>query len=250
MNNIILEVKNIKKSFGAQEILKGVSLQFEKGKITVIIGKSGTGKSVLIKNIIGILKPDSGEIFYEGRNMLAAKEDELLSIRKNFGYLFQDAALFDSMNVEENIAFPMIEQLKMKDKALISKKVSYLLDLIELPGVQKKYPSELSGGMRKRVGLARALAIEPKIILFDEPTTGLDPILAESIDNLTLKINKELGLTCIVISHDIAATFRIADKIAFLFEGNIAFFGTPAEADNHPHPVIKKFIENTFNKKH
>ncbi len=246
MTDIILEVKNLHKSFGDQKILDGVNLTFERGKISVIIGKSGTGKSVLLKNIIGILSPEKGSIIYEGKEMVGASEMEWLDMRRSFGYLFQDAALFDSMNVEENIAFPMVELLGMKRGPEMSRKVSNLLELIELPGIERKLPSELSGGMRKRVGLARALAVEPKVILFDEPTTGLDPILAESIDNLTLKINRELGLTCIVISHDIAATFRIADRIAFLYEGNIEFFGTPTEAEKSAHPVLNQFIENTF----
>ena len=248
MKDIILEVNNLHKSFGAQTILNGVSLQFERGKITVIIGKSGTGKSVLLKNIIGILKPDMGSILYQGKEMVGADEREWLGMRRKIGYLFQDAALFDSMNVGENISFPMIELLGMKSGREVDQKVKNLLELIELPGIEKKLPSELSGGMRKRVGLARALAVEPEIILFDEPTTGLDPILAESIDNLTLKINRELGLTCIVISHDIAATFRIADKIAFLYDGNINFFGNPIDAEKSKHPVMARFIENTFRK--
>lgn len=248
MTDIILEIKNLNKSFGKQQVLKDLSIDFEREKITAIIGKSGTGKSVLLKNIIGIMKPDSGQILYNGRDIVLIKDEELLEIRKDFGYLFQDAALFDSMTVGENISFPMIEMLGEKDGSKIKKKVADMLDIVELPGIENKYPSELSGGMRKRVGLARALAVHPKIVLFDEPTTGLDPILAQSIDELIVKVNKEFKVTCIEISHDIAASFRVASKVAFMFEGAIEFFGTPSEALKYDHPVLKSFIENTFNK--
>jgi len=244
----IIEVKNLQKAFGLQRILRGASLKFERGKITVIIGKSGTGKSVLIKNIIGILRPDRGEILFDGKNVESASEKELAQMRRGIGYLFQDAALFDSMNVEENVAFPLVEVLRMKDKNEIKRIVAEKLEWVDLPGIEKKYPSELSGGMRKRVGLARALAMHPKVILFDEPTTGLDPMLAESIDDLVVRVNSEFNMTCIVISHDIPAAFRIADKIAFLFEGKIVFEGTPYEVSTFDHPVIKKFIENSFSK--
>jgi len=247
-NRDIIEVVNVFKAFGDNEILKGVSLKCEKGKITVIIGKSGTGKSVLIKNIIGILKPDSGEIYFKGKDMAKASERELIEMRKNVGYLFQDAALFDYMTVEDNIAFPLIEVVGMKDRKKIAEIVAEKLEWIDLPGIEKKFPSELSGGMRKRVGLARALAEHPEVLLFDEPTTGLDPILAENIDDLILKVNRELGITCIVISHDIPATFRIADKIAFLYDGQIQFFGVPDQALEFEHPVIKKFLDNSFNR--
>ncbi|HQJ60065.1 MAG TPA: ATP-binding cassette domain-containing protein, partial [bacterium] len=180
MENIIVSVRDLHKSFRDVKVLAGVNIDIEEGKITTIIGKSGTGKSVLLKNIIGIMKPDMGEIFFKDIDITKLSDHELLAIRRNIGYLFQDAALFDFMNVEENIAFPLVEQLGIKDGKLLKERVAKLLDLIELPGIEKKYPSELSGGMRKRVGLARAIAVEPKIVLFDEPIIGLDPILAES----------------------------------------------------------------------
>jgi phospholipid/cholesterol/gamma-HCH transport system ATP-binding protein len=242
----IVEVRNVFKSFDELEVLKGVSLTIEREKITTIIGKSGTGKSVLLKNIIGIMKPDSGEIIFNGENIVSMPAHKLLDLRKNIGYLFQDAALFDFMTVEENIAFPIVEQLGIRDRKILKDKVANLLELIELPGIEDKMPSELSGGMRKRVGLARAIAVEPKIVLFDEPTTGLDPILAESINELIMKVNRELKMTCVVISHDIASTFQRANKVAFLYEGNIEFFGTPKEAVNCEHEVLQKFISNSF----
>lgn len=246
MAEIIVKVEDLVKSFRDVKVLTGVNLDIEEGKITTIIGKSGTGKSVLLKNIIGIMKPDSGKIFFKDKEITSLTGHELLEIRKNIGYLFQDAALFDFMSVEENIAFPLVEQLCIKDRKKLKERVEELLELIELPGIGKKYPSELSGGMRKRVGLARAIAVEPKIVLFDEPTTGLDPILAENIDELIMKVNRELNMTCIVISHDIASTFRRADKIAFLYEGTMQFTGRPDEALRSEHTVLKKFISNSF----
>ena len=246
MAETIVKVRNVYKSFGEHKILNGVDLDIEEGKITAVIGKSGTGKSVLLKNIIGILKPDKGEIFFRDRDITKMNEHELLEIRKNIGYLFQDAALFDFMSVEDNIKFPLVEQLGMKNGRELSERVEELLELVELPGIEKKFPSELSGGMRKRVGLARAIAVKPKIVLFDEPTTGLDPILAESIDGLIDMVNKDLNMTCVVISHDIASVFRHADKIALLYDGVIQFCGTPETAAASTHEVLRSFIANSF----
>ena len=246
MAETIVKVRELCKSFGEHRILNGVDLDIEEGRITAVIGKSGTGKSVLLKNIIGIMKPDKGEIFFRDADIAKMNKDELLEIRKNIGYLFQDAALFDFMSVEDNIRFPLVEQLGLKNGKELSARVSELLELVGLPGTEKKFPSELSGGMRKRVGLAWAIAVEPKIVLFDEPTTGLDPILAESIDALIDKVNKELNMTCVVISHDIASVFRHADKIALLYDGVIQFCGTPDEAYASDHEVLKHFISNSF----
>ncbi len=242
----IIRVENLHKAFGTNNVLEGVDIQIEEGKVTTIIGKSGIGKSVLLKNIIGIMKPDKGKIFFKGEDVTALPKSKLLELRKNMGYLFQDAALFDFMTVEENISFPIIEQLKIKSRSEIKKRVAKLLDLVELPGIEKRMPSELSGGMRKRVGLARAIAVEPQVVLFDEPTTGLDPILAENINELIMMVNKKLSMTCLVISHDIASTFRRTDKVAFLHDGTIGFFGNPDEAVASKHPVLKKFISNSF----
>ncbi|MBO4711357.1 ATP-binding cassette domain-containing protein [bacterium] len=246
MENAIVRVRNLYKSFGEHKILNGVDLDIEEGRITAVIGKSGTGKSVLLKNIIGILKPDKGEVFFRDSDIAKMNKEELLEIRKNIGYLFQDAALFDFMSVEDNIKFPLVEQLGMKNSKELSERVGELLELVGLPGTEKKFPSELSGGMRKRVGLARAIAVNPRIVLFDEPTTGLDPILAESIDALIDMVNKELNMTCVVISHDIASVFRHADKIALLYDGVIQFCGTPDEALTSKHEVMQRFISNSF----
>lgn len=246
MAETIVKVRNVFKSFGEHKILNGVDLDIEEGRITAVIGKSGTGKSVLLKNIIGIMKPDKGEIFFRDKDIVKMNKEELLEIRKNIGYLFQDAALFDFMSVEDNIKFPLVEQLGMKEGKELSGRVAELLELVGLPGTEKKFPSELSGGMRKRVGLARAIAVKPKIVLFDEPTTGLDPILAESIDELIDLVNKELNMTCVVISHDIASVFRHADKIALLYDGVIQFCGKPEEAYASEHEVLRHFISNSF----
>jgi phospholipid/cholesterol/gamma-HCH transport system ATP-binding protein len=242
----IIRVINLHKRFGSLIVLDGVDLVFTEGAITTIIGQSGTGKSVLFKNMIGILKPDSGEIWFKDQNVTTAREDKLVEIRRRFGYSFQGAALFDSMSVKENIAFPLREVLGIRDKKEIAERVGQMLDWIGLPGIEEKLPAELSGGMKKRVGVARSLVIKPEVLLFDEPTTGLDPVLGETINDLVVRVNKELGLTCILITHDIQASFRISDKIAFLHEGKIAVQGDPHTVSRSDHPMVKKFIENSF----
>lgn len=241
-----MSVRDIHKTFGSLKILKGATIDFRDGAITAIIGQSGTGKSVLIKTIIGVLDADQGEIFYRGEEISGASRDRRHEIRRNFGYLFQDSALFDSMNVFDNIAFPLVESLRMRDKKKIRSIVQEKLEWIGLPDVGKKFPAELSGGMRKRVGLARTLAMQPKVLLFDEPTTGLDPVLAESINDLIVRVNQEFSITCVLITHDIQATFRISDYIGFLYDGVIQEQGKPEELSGTSHPVLKKFIENSF----
>lgn len=242
----IVSVDSVHKAFGANRVLQGATIAFEEGAITSIIGQSGTGKSVLIKSIIGVLEPDSGEILFRGKSMVHAPTEERIEMRRHFGYLFQDSALFDSMTVEENIAFPLVETLGVRDRGRITRTVSELLDWIDLPGIEKLLPSELSGGMRKRVGLARTLAMRPEVLLFDEPTTGLDPILAESINDLIERVNDEFGITCVLITHDIQATFRISDYIGFLYDGTIQAQGTPRELSRTEHPVLRRFIANSF----
>lgn len=246
MADPIVSVHDLHKKFGRLEILKGASMHFDEGRITSIIGQSGTGKSVLIKTIIGVLTPDRGEIFFQGEEITSAPEERRREIRRNFGYLFQDSALFDSMNVFDNIAFPLVETLGMRDKKKIRSIVEEKLDWIDLPDVGRKMPAELSGGMRKRVGLARTLALQPKVLLFDEPTTGLDPVLAESINDLIVRVNEEFGITCILITHDIQATFRISDSIGFLYDGVIEEQGKPDELSRTTHPILRKFIANSF----
>ncbi|MDR1179869.1 MAG: ATP-binding cassette domain-containing protein [Spirochaetales bacterium] len=244
--DIIVSVRGLTKSFGDKIVLKDVDMDFPRGKVTSIIGQSGIGKSVLFKNIIGIMTPDSGSIVVDGEDITKLREREKRRIRRRFGYAFQDAALFDSMTVAENIGFPLREVLGMKDKKEMRRIVREKLEWINLPGIEEKYPSELSGGMRKRVGVARTLAIEPDILLFDEPTTGLDPVLGASINALIKRVNEEFGITCIVISHDIIGTFNIADRIGFIAEGAIRAAGSPDEVARTEHPVLRQFLKNSF----
>lgn len=241
-----LVVKDLWKSFGDNHVLHGVDISFKEGEVTSIIGQSGTGKSVLIKNIIGVLEPDRGDIRYRGESMVSNSQERLGQLRRQFGYLFQDSALFDSMTVAENIAFPLVEGRGEKDRDKIRRIVEEKLEWIGLPDVADTFPAELSGGMRKRVGLARTLAVQPEVLLFDEPTTGLDPILAAAINDLITKVNEEFGITCILITHDIQATFRISDYIGFLYDGKIQAQGTPDELSETEHPVLRKFISNSF----
>jgi len=242
----IIRVEHLSKTFGQNQVLKDVSLNVPDKSIYAIVGQSGTGKSVLFKSIIGMLKPDKGRVWFKDTELTALDQDALLDQRKSFGYAFQNAALFDSMNVGENLAFPLREVLRIKSKDEIRKKVKRLLDWIELPGIESKSPDELSGGMRKRVGVARALIMEPEVLFFDEPTTGLDPVLAETINNLVVRVNRELRVTCLVITHDIPAAFRIAERIAFLDQGYIIEDGAPGEVAKSDHPMVKDFIRISF----
>ena len=238
----MIELIKVCKSFKGQKVLDNLDLQIEPEKITVIIGRSGGGKSVLLKHIIGLIKPDSGQVLVNGTDTAKLNDKELNEMRKVFGMLFQDAALFDSMTVGENVAFPLKEHTKLSKKEtdeIVEKK---LLE-VDLKNVTHKMPSELSGGMRKRVGLARAIALNPKIVLFDEPTTGLDPIMCEGIDNLIINTQRHTKATFVVISHDIGSTFKIAHKVAMLYKGKIIKIGTPEEIRSSNNPVIKRFIE-------
>lgn len=241
-----ITLKHISKSFGRQKVLDELDLTLESKKITCIIGRSGGGKSVLLKHIIGLVKPDSGQIFVDDIDISTLNESELNEIRKNFGMLFQDAALFDSMTVGENVAFPLKEHRRLPKKEMEQIITDKLLQ-VGLTGVTEKMPSELSGGMRKRVGLARALALDPKIILFDEPTTGLDPIMCDAIDRLIVETQQNTGSTCVVISHDIESTFKIAHRIAMLYKGKIIAYGSPEDIQSSSNPVIKQFIEGKYN---
>jgi phospholipid/cholesterol/gamma-HCH transport system ATP-binding protein len=241
----MITIKDLKKSFNGFEVLKGLSLSIPANKITFIMGQSGTGKSVLLKHIVGLLKPDSGEIWFEGEDITKLSEKELRKVRKKIGYLFQEGALFDSMTVKENVMFPLKEHFKMS-KAEMEKRAEELLSAVNLLEAQNKYPSELSGGMRKRAALARTLALQPQIILFDEPTTGLDPILQVSIMELIRDLKEKYKLTCIVVSHDVALSFKFADYIAFLYKGVILEAGTPEEIKHSQNLFIKKFIKSAL----
>jgi len=240
----MIKLVDVHKSFGKQKVLDGLNLAIEAGKTTVIIGRSGGGKSVLLKHIIGLLKPDRGHVLIEETDIIGLSEKDLNEVRKKFGMLFQEAALFDSMTVGENVAFPLREQTKLKDQE-IRQIVADRLRVVGLSGVEEKMPAELSGGMRKRVGLARAIALHPQIVLFDEPTTGLDPIMTEAINQLIIDTQKNFNLTCVVISHDIQSIFRIGHKIAMLYEGRIIEYGTPEEIRASDNPVMKQFLSGS-----
>ena len=237
-----ISIRKLYKRLGSQEVLKGVDLDIHAGETLVVIGRSGGGKSVLLKHIIGLMKPTSGQVLVEGQDIVALSERELSGIRKKVAILFQSGALFDSMSVENNIAFPLIEH-GIKDQATLDKKVAEALEVVDLAGEQKKMPENLSGGMRKRVGLARAIVSNPACILYDEPTTGLDPIVADSINHLIRRLQKRFQVTSIVVTHDMKSAFHVADQIAYLYEGRIYFKGTVKELQASGDPIIKDFIE-------
>ncbi len=237
----MIEIVDLKKSFQGQPVLRGVNLRIPRGGISVIIGGSGAGKSVLLKHMIGLLRPDSGHIYVNGRDICRLRGWELRESRKQFGMLFQGAALFDSMTVGDNVAFPLRQHSRLREKE-IQTRVRDMLGRVGLHGVEHKYPAELSGGMRKRVGLARALILEPEIVLFDEPTTGLDPIMSDVINRLILNTQRRLSLTFVIISHDVQGAFLLADRIAFLYKGKIAAEGSPEEIRGNPDPVLRQFL--------
>lgn len=238
----MIKIVDLKKSFGTEEVLKGVNLDIEEGKITVILGRSGSGKTVLLKHIIGLLRPDSGSILTNGNEITAMKDRELNKTRENFGMLFQESALFDSINVWENVAFPLKERGN-KSSDEIKKAVDRWIKEVGLSGMENKMPSDLSGGMKKRVGLARALVTNPKTVLFDEPCSGLDPITSSLITNLILQTHKTLKTTYIMISHNIDFTFAVADKIALLYGGKIIAHGTPSEFKKSKDPFISNYLK-------
>lgn len=238
----MIQIKNLYKSFGDQKVLDGVNLDIPTGTITVILGRSGMGKSVLLKHIIGLMHADSGEVKVDGIDLMKLSDSKLNEFRKRFGMLFQNAALFDSFNVFDNVAFPLREHSSLSENE-ITQVVKEKLALVGLHRVEHKMPSELSGGMRKRVGLARAIALSPKIILYDEPTTGLDPLMTDSVNHLILETQKKLHVTSVVISHDIESTFALADRVAMLHEGKIIEQGAPAQFRKSEHPFVKQFLE-------
>lgn len=241
----MIKLDEIHKSFGRQKVLDGLNLDIEDGKTTVIIGGSGGGKSVLLKHIIGLLKPDSGKVIVDGVDIASLNDRDLNEIRKKFGMLFQEAALFDSMNVMENVAFPLREHTRKKESE-IREIVAQRLKAVGLPGVESKMPSELSGGMRKRVGLARAIALHPQIVLFDEPTTGLDPVMTEAINELIVETQRNFNLTCVVISHDVQSIFTVGHKIAMLYKGKIIEYGTSEEIRESSNPVLRQFLSGSL----
>ena len=242
--DIIVELKDIHKSLGGKKVLEGLNLKIKRGETLVIIGRSGIGKSVLLKHIAGLMKPDKGEVIIDGVDITQLNEKELTEVQKKIGMVFQGAALFDSLTVEENVGF-FLFRYKLKELGYdkIRKIVREKLRLVGLSGVENMLPSELSGGMKKRVGLARAIANDPEIILYDEPTTGLDPILADAINNLIVKTQKALNVTSVVVTHDMVSAYKVADRIAMINNGKIIFEGRPDEVKNSDNPYLQQFIE-------
>ena len=239
---LVIELKDIHKSFNKKSVLRGVNLKVKKGESLVVIGGSGSGKSVLLKHIIGLLKPDKGSVIVDSEDLSMLDENGLDEIRKKFGMLFQSAALFDSMKVWENVGFGLKRHTRMTDPEIKEVAVQKLRK-VGLVGVEDVMPSELSGGMRKRVGLARAIAMEPEILLYDEPTTGIDPIMADAIDDLIIKMGKELDITSVAITHDMRSAYKIADTIAMLYNGVIIATGSPEEIRHTSNPFVKQFVE-------
>lgn len=241
----MIEIKNLKKSFGPKQVLKNVNLKIEEGKVTSIMGGSGSGKSTLIKCMMRLIKADSGQILVDGKDITNVTNPmRLAAIRRHFGYLFQDGALFDSLTIGENVCFGL-KYLTDTPKEEYSDIVKEKLALVGLKDVEHLMPSELSGGMRKRVSLARVLAVSPECILYDEPTTGLDPIMSDIISDLILDLKQKLKVTSVVITHDMRSAFKISDYIAFLYEGKILMYGTPDELKNSDNPYVKQFVSGS-----
>lgn len=241
----MIEIKNLHKNFKNKSVLKGINLSIHDGETLAIIGPSGCGKSVLLKNIVRLLEPDEGTVIIDGKDISELSKKELYKLRTKFGFLFQGAALFDSMTVEENVSLPLLEHFKNYTQAEIKKAVSEKLEMVGLRGIEKLKPSELSGGMKKRVGLARALITNPNYIFYDEPTTGLDPIMSDSIDFLIKELADKLSVTSIVVTHDMFSVKNVANKIAMIHDGKIYFHGTPEELLSNDDVIISNFIRRT-----
>jgi phospholipid/cholesterol/gamma-HCH transport system ATP-binding protein len=244
----MISVRQLKKNFGTQAILAGVDLCIETGESAVIIGRSGGGKSVLLKHLIGLLRPDSGDVYVDGDLITKMNERQLLRVRRKFGMVFQGAALFDSMTVAENVAFGLRRHEHLTEVE-IAKRVAAALDMVDLPGTQRKKPAELSGGMRKRVGLARAVIYEPQIMLYDEPTTGLDPIVSDSIDQLIIRVRDNLKVTSVVVTHDMRSARRVGNHVFMLHEKKIYAHGTPEELFASQDAIVRQFIDGVADPK-
>jgi len=237
----LIELRNVYKRFGKLLVLNHVNLSIEQGRCLVVIGASGSGKSVMLKHIVGLLKPDEGEVWFDGRRIDNLSEREMVAVRQQFGFLFQMGALFDSMTVEENVSFPLVEHTT-KSKEEINRLVGHKLAMVGLPETRRKMTGELSGGQRKRIALARAIALEPRVILYDEPTTGLDPIRADVINELIIKLQRELKVTSVVVTHDMHSAFKVADRIVMLYQGNFIFDGTVEQIQASADPIIQHFV--------
>src|SRR5215510_754299 len=236
-----IELRAVQIAFEDHDVLRGIDLTVMSGEILTIMGGSGSGKSVLLRLIAGLIKPDMGEIRLDGTDIVPLNEDDMLSFRQRMGVVFQQAALFDSMSVADNIAYPLYEHAKL-DEAAIQQRVAELLDIVGLPGIQEKFPAELSGGMRKRVGIARALAMKPAIVLYDEPTSGLDPGNAKMISQLIIQVAETFGTTSVVVSHDLYWSLKISTRAALIYDGKIIAIGTPAAIQSSPIPEVQAFL--------
>ncbi len=237
----LIELRNVSKRFGRLVVLRDLTLKIEDEQSLVIIGASGSGKSVMLKHVVGLLRPDSGEVWFDGERIDDLPEKRLSELRKHFGFLFQMGALFDSLTVADNVAFPLVEHTQ-KPAEEIAAVVREKLKMIGLPDAGPKMPGELSGGQKKRVALARAIALGPRVILYDEPTTGLDPIRSDVINELIIKLQRELKVTSITVTHDMQSAFKIADRMVMLHEGQLIFDGTPDEIRTTDDPIVKRFV--------
>ncbi len=244
MNEPLIRLDNISKSFGRMKVLDGISLDVQAGESICVIGLSGTGKSVLLKHLIRLIEPDSGRVLFEGNDISEFDYDALIAMRRRFGMLFQGAALFDSMTVAENVGLCLLES-RSHSKEQIEEIVMEKLDMVGMADSREKLPSELSGGMRKRVGLARAIATNPDILLYDEPTSGLDPVTSDVIDDLIVELNQKLHVTSITVTHDMRSAFKIADRIVMLYGGRVEFDGTPDQVRSNPNPILQQFISGS-----
>lgn len=240
----MIKVQNLYKSFGKKRVLCGINIDVYDGETLVIIGASGTGKSILLKDIVGLVKPTSGKIYIDDVEITTCSSKDLQEVQKKLGYVFQEAALFDSLTIEENVGFGLKTLTKLNDEE-ISKRVTQCLNMVGLENVENLKPSELSGGMKKRAGLARAIAYQPKYIFYDEPTTGLDPIMSDVISDLIINLREHLKITSIVVTHDMKSAYKIADRIMMLHKGEVIFSGTPEETKNTDNPIVKQFIEGS-----
>lgn len=240
----MIAIRGLRKRLGGRPVLDGVDLDVPEGETVVVMGRSGTGKSVLLKHVVGLMVPDEGSIQVDGVELVGLAEKPLDDVRKRFGVLFQGAALFDSLTVGENVALPLREHTSMS-RDEIRERVRERLEWVGLEGVEEKKPADLSGGMKKRVGLARAIAMDPRYVLYDEPTTGLDPIMADVIDRMIRSLQKRMGVTSIVVTHDMASAFKVGDQLALLHEGRVVFLGTPGETRDTRDPLVRQFVEGT-----
>ena len=243
----MIELRNVHKKFGKQVVLNGVDFEVREGETVALLGPSGTGKSVLLKHVIGLIRPDQGEIYVDGKDVCVLKRRELSELRSHIGYVFQNGALFDSMNVFENVRLGITDEDRYGDLEYCRQRVAECIRLVNLPAETiEKFPAQLSGGMRKRVGIARAIAGNPKYLLYDEPTSGLDPVNADIIDGLVQRLDHELGVTSVMVTHDVRGAFRVADRLALLSEGKIVMQGTPQEFLDSTNQKVREFLERDF----